>query len=73
VNDVKIGRGNDMRLLTILETSERLGLKPATVRFWIWTRKIEHVKVGRAVRIREETVRDLIENGTVPALRSAAR
>lgn len=62
-----------MRLLTIPEASERLGLKPATVRFWIWTRRIEHVKVGRAVRIREETVRDLIENGIVPARRSEAR
>ncbi len=62
-----------MRLLTIPEASERLGLKPATLRFWVWTRRIEHVKVGRAVRIREETVRDLIENGTVPARRSGAR
>jgi excisionase family DNA binding protein len=36
-----------MRLLTIAEASERLGLKPATMRSWIWTRKIEHVHVGR--------------------------
>ena len=56
-----------MRLLTIPEASERLGLKPATVRFWIWTRKIEHVHVGRAVRIREDTVQRIIERGTVPA------
>jgi excisionase family DNA binding protein len=54
------------RLLTIAEASERLGLKPKTVRFWIWTRKIEHVHVGRAVRIREDTVQRIIEQGTIP-------
>lgn len=59
-----------MRLLTILEASERLGLKPATVRFWIWTRKIEHVKVGRAVRVREDTIQQLIRAGTIPARRA---
>jgi excisionase family DNA binding protein len=58
-----------MRLLTISEASDRLGLKPATLRFWIWTRKIEHVKVGRSVRIREDTVAQIIEQGTVPAQR----
>jgi excisionase family DNA binding protein len=56
-----------MRLLTIIEASERMGLKPSTLRFWIWTRKIEHVKVGRAVRLKEATVQFLIEQGTVPA------
>jgi excisionase family DNA binding protein len=56
-----------VRLLTIPEVAERLGLKPATVRFWIWTRKLEHVKVGRAVRVREGAVRQLIEAGTRPA------
>ena len=58
-----------MRLLTVPEAAERLGLKPATVRFWIWIRKLAHVKVGRAVRVREETIKDLIERGTVPERR----
>ena len=56
-----------MRLLTITEASHRLGLKPSTLRFWIWTRKIEHVKVGRAVRVKEATIEAVIESGTVPA------
>ena len=58
-----------MHLLTIPEASARLGLKPATVRFWIWTRKIAYVKVGRATRISEETIHDIINQGTVPAKR----
>jgi excisionase family DNA binding protein len=57
-----------MRLLTVDQAALALGLRPATVRCWIWTRRIEHVKVnGRAVRIREDVVNRLIAEGTVPA------
>ena len=59
-----------MRLLTLPEVAERLGLKTATLRFWAWQRKIEIVRVGRAVRVREETVQRLIEEGTVPSRHS---
>lgn len=62
-----------MKLLTIEEAACQLGLKPATVRFWVWTRKIDYVKVGRAVRLREETIRDVIESGTVPAKRGGGQ
>jgi excisionase family DNA binding protein len=55
------------RLLTILQAAELLGLQPATLRFWVWTRKIPYVKVGRAVRISEAAIEQLIERGTVPA------
>jgi excisionase family DNA binding protein len=55
------------KLLTIPESAERSGLKPATMRFWVWTRKIEHVKIGRAVRIPEHAIERIIEQGTVPA------
>lgn len=56
-----------MRLLTLAEAADRLGLKVATLRFWVWQRKIEIVHVGRSVRVREEVLRRLIERGTVPA------
>ena len=56
-----------MRLLTLPEAAERLGLKVATLRFWVWQRKIEFVRVGRAVRVSEAVVKQLIEQGTVPA------
>ena len=58
-----------MRLLRLDETAERLGLKLSTLRFWVWQRKIEIVRVGRAVRVSEDTVKRLIEDGTVPAKR----
>jgi excisionase family DNA binding protein len=61
--------GAKIKLLTVEEAASRLGLQPATLRFWIWTRKIEYVKIGRAVRVNEDTVGALIDEGTVPAQR----
>jgi excisionase family DNA binding protein len=58
-----------LRLLTLPEVAERLGLKLSTVRFWGWQRKIETVRVGRAVRVKEDSIRRVIEEGTVPAKR----
>jgi excisionase family DNA binding protein len=57
------------RLLKVPVAAEWLGLSEKTLRFWIWQGKIEVVRVGRAVRISEDVVRQLIERGTVPARR----
>ena len=54
-------------LLPILQAAERLGIQEKTLRFWIWQRKIEFVKIGRSVRIAEGVIEQLIERGTVPA------
>lgn len=64
-NDLK--KGPTVRLLTIPEAANLLGLKCATLRTWIWTRQIEYVKLGRSVRLREDVLQDLIEQGTIPA------
>ena len=56
------------RLLTVDEYASVMGLKPQTVRQRIWRRELEHVHVGRNVRIRAELVDEQIERGTVPAL-----
>ena len=55
-----------MALLTLMQAAEQLGLKEPTMRDWVWRRKIEFVRLGRAVRIKEETIKKLIEGGTVP-------
>ena len=55
-------------MLNVPEAAERLGLAPATLRQWIWRRKIEVVRVGRSVRIRPEVIEKIITRGTVPAL-----
>jgi excisionase family DNA binding protein len=55
------------RLLKVNEAAEMLGLKPSTLRAWILRRKIEFVRVGRAVRIPAVAIAQFIERNTVPA------
>ena len=52
-------------LLTVREAAALLAVKPATIRAWIWRRKIEFVKVSRCVRIAPEAVEKLIASHTV--------
>ncbi len=54
-------------LLNVNEAAQLLGLKPATLRAWILLRKIEFVRVGRAVRIPAVAISRFIERNTIPA------
>jgi excisionase family DNA binding protein len=54
-------------LLTVEQFALALGLKPATVRQWVWRRQVEFVRVGRAIRFRPEVAEKLISSGIVPA------
>jgi excisionase family DNA binding protein len=58
---------SNAHLLTVNEAAERLGIRPSTVRQWIWTRKIPMVKIGRCVRVPVEAVSRFIEANTVAA------
>jgi hypothetical protein len=51
--------------------TESVGWKPSTVRQKVWRREIEFVRIGRTIRLRPrpETAENLIERGTVPALK----
>ena len=54
------------KLLAVEQAAERLGVKPATIRSWILKReKIETVKVGRLVRIKESSIQKLIDDNTI--------
>jgi excisionase family DNA binding protein len=56
------------RLLSVKETAERLGLKPATIRAWLLRRKnLPFVRCGRAVRVPIEAVEKFIAENTIPA------
>jgi len=55
-------------LLTVEEFAKALGMSPKTVRMWIWRRRVEFVRVGRAIRFRPETVDEIVNRGSVPAL-----
>jgi excisionase family DNA binding protein len=56
------------RLRTLPEAAARLGLSVKCLRGWVWRRTISYVKVGRAVRISDETIQKIIDRGTMPAL-----
>jgi excisionase family DNA binding protein len=55
------------RLLTVKESAEQLSLSPRTIWAWIYERKVDIVKLGRSVRIKQSSIDQLIEQGTVPA------
>jgi excisionase family DNA binding protein len=50
-------------LLTVEEVAERLRCHPQTVRRFIWSGKLDHVKVGGMVRVPETALQRLIEEG----------
>jgi excisionase family DNA binding protein len=55
------------KLLTVNQSAEQLGLSARTVWTWIYARKLEIVRLGRAVRIPQSSIDELIEAGTIPA------
>ncbi len=57
-------------MLTIHEAAELLGVKPATIRSWVFKReKLTVVRLGRAVRIPRSSIEQLIEECTIPPAR----
>ena len=54
-----------MKLLTFKEAAERLAISIHTVRAWASQGKIEVVRIGRCLRIREEVVENVIKAGTI--------
>jgi excisionase family DNA binding protein len=58
------------KLVTLNEAAKQLGISIAAVRDWRFRRKhLDFVKVGRAVRVLQNSIDKLIERQTVPALR----
>jgi excisionase family DNA binding protein len=63
-----VGSPQRSRLNTLPQAAEQLGITVKCLRGWIYRRTIPYVKVGRAVRISDETIQTVIDRGTVPAL-----
>lgn len=51
------------RLLRVEEVAQRLGVRQSTIRRMILERKIDYVKLGRAVRITDKAVDQKIAQG----------
>lgn len=54
------------RHYTVSQAAIELGLSVHTIRAWIAKRQIEHVRLGRAVRIPFTEIERLVMRGTVP-------
>lgn len=66
-----LGRVSHMsKLVTLNEAAQQLGVSIAAVRDWRFRRKhLDFVKVGRSVRVLQNSIDNLIERQTVPALK----
>jgi excisionase family DNA binding protein len=60
-------------MLTVVEAAERLGLAVQTVRLMCARRRIEHVKLGRSVRISPSEIDRILKENTVPVARDVRR
>ena len=56
------------KLKSLAQAAAELGVTVNTLRAWIYRRKVPYLKIGRCVRVSEETIERIIERGTVPAL-----
>jgi excisionase family DNA binding protein len=56
------------KLRSLPEVAERLGVSIKCLRGWIYRRSIPYYKIGRAVRISDETIQEILDRGTVPVL-----
>lgn len=52
-----------MKLLTVIEVSKILALKPATIRKMLYQKRLPVVRLGRSVRFRESDITTIIETG----------
>lgn len=53
------------KLLGVREVARQLDLSESTIRSWVLKRRIQFVRLGRAVRIPSSVVEQLIQSGTV--------
>lgn len=54
---------------TVQEAADELGLSVHTVRAWIASRRLGHLRLGRAIRIPAAEIRRVIDESTVPAVK----
>ena len=56
-----------MELLTINEAAIRLNLSPWTIRSWIYSKRLDSVRLGRAIRIPVSALEEKIRKGLTKA------
>ena len=56
-------------MLSVVESSKRLGVSPHTVRAWVRERRIACYRVGRRVLFAEDDIENLLNASRVEALK----
>ena len=56
-----------MQQLTVKQSAEELNVSVHTIRAWIQSRRLGHVRLGRTVRIPMAEIERVVQRGTVPA------
>ena len=56
-----------MRLLSVYDVAECLGIRPATVYRWAQEQRLPSVKIGSLIRFREKDIEDFVEMRFRPA------
>jgi excisionase family DNA binding protein len=69
MEELRMGSKERERLYRLSEAAAATGHAEKTWRQWVWRRRVSFVKIGRSVRIPESVIEELIERGTVPAIR----
>ena len=54
-------------LLSIPEAALMLNVSVATIRNWVWLRRVPSVRIGRSVRLRQSDLQKVIDAGLIPA------
>lgn len=54
-------------LMTVNEAATKMGLSQWTIRKWIYGKRLDSVKLGRAVRVPSEAVDRMIASGLTKA------
>jgi len=55
----------DIKLLSVEQAAERLGIRPGTLRHWLCERRIKYVKLGRRTLLDPRELEKLIEKSTI--------
>lgn len=53
-------------LLTVPQAAQRMTISDKSTWRMVYARKLEVVRIGRSVRVTEESVDDIIDGGTTP-------
>ena len=56
-----------LKLLSVTQAAEILGVRESTIRAWLLRRVLPRVKCGRAVRIPAQAIEDFVARNTTPA------